>query len=395
MQKATILLFGLLLIFSGCGDSPSNYTDPRGADYAGSESCIQCHKDISHSYTQTAHYKATAPATPENVLGDFTTGRNEFLYEDHTKLVMERRNDSLYQVHYKDGKEVKAYRFDIVFGSENAQTAVYWNNNNTFEMPISYYKAVHNWATSPGFSTAKPYFERQAIKDCFACHSSNVSNKAYDKSSDASHFMAMEVEDVMNKSTIIYGIDCERCHGPAKKHVDFHLKFPEIKAANEIVSFNKLTNQQKLDACSICHSGVAGLKIKSRFQFKPGDNLSDYYRTPQDSDGDVHGNQAGLLSQSKCFIKSQTMNCLTCHNPHENAAKNVAAYSKMCMSCHEKPKHIPKTIQSIAVSGMQNNCIDCHMPNQSSKAITFKMSNNPKQFDYNLRTHKIGVYPLK
>ena len=67
---------------------------------------------------QSSHFKATAPAISGNVLGNFDKGNHTFIYDKDTKLVMEKRNDSLYQVLYKNGKEVEAHRFEIVFGSK-------------------------------------------------------------------------------------------------------------------------------------------------------------------------------------------------------------------------------------------------------------------------------------
>lgn len=388
----------LALFFFSCANKDDQYIDPRGTDYAGAATCVQCHQTIAHHALQTAHFKATAPATIENILGDF--GPNAvFMYGQNTKLVMEKRNDSLYQVLYKNGKEVKAYSFDIVFGGKNAQTSVYWHNNNTYELPISYYKSVHNWATSPGFSADMPYFDRKIEKDCYACHSSNISSRNLNQNSEKTNFLSMDVEDVMNKKTIIYGIDCERCHGPAKKHVEEHLKFPNLKTAKNMVAFSGLTNQQKLDACSICHSGNDGLKMKSRFEFKPGNNLTDFYRNAPSSNGqsnyDVHGNQLGLLTQSKCFTGSTTLNCITCHNPHEDKTQNLASFSKICVSCHATIQHSPNTTQSITANSLKDNCIDCHMPKQSSRAIVFQLSKSKTLSDYKLRTHRIAVYPAE
>ncbi len=387
MKKILPLFYTIFLaLFFGC-NKHEEYVDLRGTDYSGSQSCITCHQTVHQSALQTAHYKATAPASVENGLGNFTDGQNVFQYDATTQLKMEKRHDSLYQVLYKNGKEVAAYKFDIVFGGQNAQTAVYWRGNDTYELPISYYKSVDKWGTSPGFSASQPYFERRIVQDCYACHSSNI-NKVADKN----HPSYMAVDDVMRKEHIIHGIDCERCHGPAKKHVDYHLKFPNIKAAHGIVNFNSLTNQQKLDACAICHSGSAGLKIKSRFEFKMGNNLLDFYRTPPTTSNDVHGNQAGLLSQSKCFTKSGTLNCITCHSPHENATKNLASYSKICISCHTVQKHNTITVKAIAQQQIKGNCIDCHMPNQASNAIDFKVSHDASTSSYNLRTHRIALY---
>ncbi|MFD1601234.1 cytochrome c3 family protein [Flavobacterium artemisiae] len=398
MKKAVFLLVlpFLAICFASCNNKSEEYIDPRGTDYAGSESCIQCHKIESEMALKSSHFKATAPAILGNVAGDFDSKNHTFIYDKDTKLVMEKDGDSLYQVLYKNGKETARYKFEIVFGSKHAQTSVYWKDGNTYELPISFYHSANNWATSPGFPADKPYFDRMVLKDCYACHSSNISSRTVDQSSADKNFMSMEVVDVINKKTIVYGIDCERCHGPAKKHVDFHLKNPNVKTANSIVSFKSLDRQQRLDACALCHAGNDGMKLKSRFDFKPGDHLSDFYRETKSINDtaqfDVHGNQFRLMAQSKCFIKSEKMDCITCHNPHENASKNMASYSKICMSCHQTTKHTDKTLKSVS-GRLADNCAECHMPKRPSNSISFQLSNNKQLSNYILRTHKIGIYP--
>ncbi|KOP36763.1 hypothetical protein DBB36_21405 [Flavobacterium sp. WLB] len=401
MKKIGILftLVVLSVFFTNCSNKSDEYIDPRGTDYAGSESCIQCHQVQYNMALQSSHFKATAPAISENVLGDFDEGNHTFIYDKNTKLVMEKRNDSLYQVLYKNGKEVEAHRFEIVFGAKHAQTSVYWRNNNTYELPVSYYNSIHNWATSPGFPADKPYFDRMVVKDCYSCHASNASSRSVNQNSEEKNFLSMDIEDIIDKKTIVYGIDCERCHGPAKKHVDFHLKNPNVKVANSITSFKTLNKQQKLDACALCHAGNDGMKMKSRFEFKPGDNLSEFYRETRSindtANFDVHGNQFRLMAQSKCFINSEKMDCITCHNPHENASKNMASYSKICMTCHQGLKHNEKTLKIMPEKLMADNCVECHMPKKTSGAIKFQLSNSKQLSEYILRTHKISIYPME
>ncbi|WP_035653239.1 cytochrome c3 family protein [Flavobacterium sp. ASV13] len=400
MEKTRILFAFILftVVFTSCKNSSDDYIDPRGTDYAGSESCIQCHQTQYDMALKSSHFKATAPATLENVLGDFDKGNHTFIYDKDTKLVMEKRGDSLFQILYKNGKEVQSHKFEIVFGTKHAQTSVYWRENNTYELPISYYNSINNWATSPGFPADKPYFDRMVVKDCYSCHASNASSRDVNQNSAEKNMMSMDVEDIIKKETIVYGIDCERCHGPAKKHVEFHLKNPNVKIANSITSFKNLNKQQRLDACALCHAGNDGMKLKSRFDFKPGDNLSEFYRATRSitdtAQFDVHGNQFRLMAQSKCFINSEKMDCITCHNPHENASKNMASYSKICMNCHQGLKHNEKTLKIMPEKLMASNCVECHMPKKASGAIKFQLSSSKQLSEYILRTHKIGIYPM-
>jgi len=390
----------LAVLLTNCSNKSDEYIDPRGTDYAGSESCIQCHQTQYDMALKSSHFKATAPAIPGNVLGDFDKGNHIFIYDKNTRLAIEKRNDSLYQVLYKNGKEVEAHPFDIVFGTKHAQTSVFWRNRNTYELPISYYHSIKGWATSPGFPADKPYFDRMVVKDCYSCHASNASSRSVQQNSTEVNFISMDVEDIIDPKTIVYGIDCERCHGPAKKHAEFHLKNPNVKVANSITSIKNLSRQQKLDACALCHGGNDGMKMKSRFDFKPGDNLSEFYRSTRSvtdtTTFDVHGNQFRLMAQSKCFVNSEKMDCITCHNPHENASKDLASYSKICMSCHQTGiKHSDKTLKTMSGSLLANNCVECHMPKKSSGAIRFQLSDSKQLSNYILRTHKIAIYPTK
>ncbi|AWA29742.1 hypothetical protein HYN48_06435 [Flavobacterium magnum] len=392
MKKFFLLYIFSLLLFN-CTDKDAEYFDPRGTDYAGSQSCIQCHKPTHEAELTHAHYNATAPGTPENVLGNFSEGHNAFVYDGGTKIAMERRGDSICHVLYENGKEQKVFPVGIVFGSRHAQTSVYWENRNTYELPVSYYTSVQNWGTSPGFSSVRPQLDRKVVKDCYACHSSNASSSVRRGPSEKTNFMTGDIEDVIDPKTIVFGIDCERCHGPAKKHVTHHLKFPGEKQPFAITKYSALTNRQKLDACAICHSGVSGVKIKSIFSFRFGDAFADYWLKPQSDNPEVHGNQYGLLSQSKCFTASNNLNCTTCHDPHDGKKQGPDYFTPVCVGCHTSPSHNSETTKIMSLKRLAGNCVECHMPKQASRAIIFQQYKNSEFSKYLLRTHKIAVYP--
>ena len=42
---------------------------------------------------------------------------------------------------------------------------------------------------------------------------------------------------------------------------------------------------------------------------------------------------------------------------------------------------------------INNNCIDCHMPKQVSKSITFSVAGKLQFEPYYLRSHHIAIYP--
>ncbi|MBL0358353.1 MAG: hypothetical protein IPP72_16440 [Chitinophagaceae bacterium] len=388
------VLFVFIVFLSQCINTKTK-PDPRGAAFATEQSCRKCHQAVYDSAVTSAHFYASAAATAKNVLGNFNAGHNSFIYDSITKVVMEQRDSGLYQVLYKNNQPTEARRFDLVFGTRHAQTSLYWQDDHTYELPVSYYHAVNNWGTSPGFSATVPNFTRLIGVDSFECHSSYISHKK-NSAAAGNYFAADAAVELLEKNSLVSGIGCQRCHGPAARHVGFHEQNPNIKTASFIVSNKTLNRQQQLDQCAVCHSGNDKRKLQSRFMFRPGDMLANYFLPAVVADStnhfDVHGNQFNLLKQSKCFLQSNSITCSSCHDPHGNATLPVAVYSQKCMGCHTEAGGNFCTLTPAAGIALKDNCIDCHMPKEASGAISFQVSGSAVSSSYLLRSHRIAVY---
>jgi hypothetical protein len=281
-------------------------------------------------------------------------------------------------------------KIDVAFGSgEKAQTYAYWKDNALLELPLSYFVSIHGWANSPGFTASHANFNRVIQSRCFECHASYIS-KEYTQSG------TLAVSEKLDGNAAIYGIDCERCHGPAAKHVEFQQENPGSKKALYISSINSLSRQQQLDLCSVCHSGNDRSASASLFAFVPGDTLSNFYFPDFESnraEPDVHGKQLQLLQMSTCYQKSN-LTCGTCHSTHNNTDNPAALFISKCMNCHQASAHAVQYMNAALnnTGNSSKNCIDCHMPLQSSKAIYSNGGTAQKDIAYYLRTHKIAVY---
>jgi hypothetical protein len=75
-----LLMSGIVLILSKC-IQPSKVNDPRGKAYAGAATCRTCHQALYDTFLNTAHFKATSEAIPDNILGHFESGKNIFNYD--------------------------------------------------------------------------------------------------------------------------------------------------------------------------------------------------------------------------------------------------------------------------------------------------------------------------
>jgi len=346
---------------------------------------MECHADIYTSHLKTAHHRTSAIANDSTILGSFSPGSN-VLDLEYVKFTMERRLDTFYQhIAYKNRlKESPPASFDIVIGSGvMGQTYLNWKDDKLFQLQSSYHKPADSWVNSPGFPTYA--IERPVRDGCIKCHVTFAKNKNIGEGNQ------------YDREKILYGIECERCHRPAAKHVIYHRKHPEAKMSKYMMHIDSLSRQQRLDVCAQCHSGPQNEQLKGNpFSFLTGENLSEYSRnmSPLGSSEtlDVHGNQYGLLTRSACFKQSPTMDCTTCHDPHKNQRGNTAYFNQKCIQCHTNNATKLAIVQNhIEVRG--NDCIACHMPKMRSQSISIKLAGKDSMASsFRIRTHLIKVY---
>ena len=384
-----IILFSIFLmifLLMKCSSPDKKINEPvQFAEFAGSAACLTCHKDIYEKHLQTEHFLSSKASGSEYIMGSFDEGKNQYHYSPLSSVKMEKQQDSLFQTEYVMGNPMQKHMIDIVVGSgRKGQSFLSWKRNSLVQLPITYFTPESTWSGSPGFSPRKPAFNRVITSRCLECHSTY-----FQKTSDEKKH-----PEEFDKLQIIYGIDCEKCHGPAKKHVEYHATNPGESTAKYIVNPATLSRQLKTDLCALCHSGRLE-KTKPSFSFQAGDQLADYFSGPNTTTPvpnlDVHGNQLGLLSISRCFIESE-MTCMSCHNVHENEKGKLETFSKRCINCHNGKPHNECALKSSVGEIINKNCIDCHMPLQPSQSITVYLEGKEFPTAARLRTHYIKIY---
>jgi hypothetical protein len=371
----------------------SSGTDARGKSFAGPGACVSCHSNVYNSYLNTAHYKASAAANEKTIHGSFAGNNNEFIVNDSQKVVMEKLDSGLYQTYYFNGKVKARYRFDIVFGGVKGESYLYWKGNELCQMPLSYFQSRHQWSTNPGFgyNFLDYNMPRYIGKQCLECHASYINNLPEETTT-------LSKGDQFDKNSLVYSVDCERCHGPCAKHVDFQTQNPGIKTAAFVTTFSSLNRIQKMDMCAACHSGKPSVMLRSSFEFVPGDTFANFkvpeFIHPADTAHlDVHGNQFQLLQSSKCYLNSK-MDCATCHDPHISNSGNGAMFTQKCLTCHNTPGQVTcKMAGHLSDSLMKKNCIGCHMPALPTKIISVQVSDKLPSVQFFVHTHHIATYP--
>jgi Cytochrome c554 and c-prime len=353
--------------------------------YAGSMACKSCHEGVYKSHQLTPHHLTSQLADSISIKGSFEEGKNIFFYSPERFIIMDKKQDQFFQVLYHRGEKVKSKSFDFVLGSGvRGQAYVSWQDSTLFQLPVGYFTSVHTWANSPGFSN-RPIFNRPITSRCLECHSTFFKKTLTEKEKYPEHF---------SKKNFIIGIECEKCHGPGKKHVDFHQGNEQVKEGKFIVSYKDLSRKQELDFCRSCHGGKL-LAKKPAFSFKAGDDLNDSFQTDSvqtpSAPLDSHGNQFGMLSQSKCFLKSN-ITCITCHQVHENEKGKVLGFSSRCMTCHTEGTKSFCSFKQLAVSQLKQNCIQCHMPEKNSNSIRMLLQGESIPTPAKMHVHHIAVY---
>ena len=388
LSLVTLLVAITVTLFSRClNQQDTQNTDPRGEAFTGSAKCLTCHKDVAASWLHTAHALTSRPGDSSSVKGPVSSDQLGYSFGEHGDVHLQRRDSGLFQVAINKNK-VEAHRLDITIGSgRKAQTYLYWKGEEVYELPLSYFITRGAWAISPHFPADSIWFGRPITTDCFECHSSFIRNKP------ARHVDAFHQVDEFDRASLLYGIDCERCHGPGAQHAAWQQAHPAQTSARYIAILSSLTRQQKLDICAACHSGVH-TEQRSVFHFRPGQALADYFyaepmRNPNLSTMDVHGNQYQLLTASKCFLKSQDLECNTCHNAHIKERDDLTAFAHRCQTCHLSIAKHPAMDSTVFVA----RCIDCHMPPLASQVITMQTAAQHDPIANLVRTHYIAVYP--
>jgi hypothetical protein len=363
--------FPIVILFLLAGMPGYPQTPALRSGYVGDDACRSCHAPQVDSFHQTAHFLTSAAPTEKSILGKFTPGDNILkTVNPNLYFQMDTKQDGFFQTAVA-GTHPRTERFAVVVGSgEKGQTYLFWDEDQLFQLPVSYWTNL-GWVNSPGYRDGFADFDRPIIARCLECH--------------ATYFQALPPpSNRYTSSGFSLGIQCEKCHGPGREHVDQEKSKPA--SPTTILNPARFSRDRQMDLCAWCHAGH-GQPLLPSFSYLPGNALDKYIHFPPADPNtplDVHGNQVDMLKQSRCFRES-TMTCLTCHNVHA-PQHSLADFSQRCLTCH-KPD---STTFAKADHPVTTNCIDCHMPKQETNLIVFDFAG--KKVRPQMRNHWIKVY---
>lgn len=340
------------------------------SDYIDSRVCASCHSEIAESFSKTGMGRSFETPDSAALSADFdnqtvynkASGMYYTMFEREGKL-FERR----YQIGYRGERaNIVDEQIDYVIGSGNhAHTFLHRDSEGRLiELPVTWYAENGGyWAMSPGYDRKDQEDFRRAIPaECMSCHNGYIR--------PLSSFNPHGLDPPAFPAALPNGIDCQRCHGPGRKHVEAvraNATGEAIRAA--IVNPERLSRERQLEVCMECHLETSSSHMPNEirrydrtiFSYRPGQPLSDYkiYFDPVSNQKDDRfeiAHAAYRLRMSACFRNSQ-MTCLTCHDPHASyrGSGMTQHYLKACEGCHSGVKH------TVALPP-GSDCLTCHMP---------------------------------
>jgi hypothetical protein len=316
--------------------------------YAGANECSGCHAREAQSFSATAHARAlfrgdseqarsmlAGRATPDSATGASTRLPIAFR-ADGNQLIAELSGDG-------GGDRVP---IDWCFGSGEFGTTFVtlledsFGHTRLLEHHWSWFRDGDLLALTPGHEPtgSETGWERfgsvtepSTTRHCFSCHSTTF----------------QYASGKLDSTSIVAGIQCERCHGPRKEHVGAMLRTSSGRTAGVSRPVGQtLSARQRVYACGECH--------------RRPDEISDEIRP--DNPIIARFPSVGLL-QSKCFLATEakgTLTCTTCHDPHRSERPSLSAFDSRCQECHSLARDLHNVPCPIDTAG--RNCVECHMP---------------------------------
>lgn len=352
--------------------------------YAEPGYCAVCHPKISESYRQTGMGRSFYRPSSTTTAG--SNGPNETFYHQPSDsyFTMLSRDGNYYQRRHQidaSGEQINVMekRIDFILGSGNhARAYLHRTARNTLvELPLGWYAEKGGYlAMNPGYDRPDhDGFRRKISYDCMFCHN------GYPKIPPGHDRPFAEPVYV---DRLPEGIDCQRCHGPGRRHAELAQHGATVAAIRgAIVNPSRLSPERRNEVCIQCHLETTSFALpnsiqrydRGPFAYRPGEPLSADWLffdhapgTGRDEKFEIV-NSVYRLRRSKCYIASVgAMQCTSCHNPHEAPRGEAATrhYDAACRTCHGSD------FNQVVAAGKHTGaagCAGCHMPKRRTDDV--------------------------
>ena len=375
-------------------------------EYISSNACAECHAQAHATWHASFHRQMTQVVSAGTVLAPMdnialeSRGRSVRFFQEGSKFFVDMV-DPDWDAAVRDGAIPEADQSapprvtkELVMSTGAHHYQTYWVNssrgNELRQVPWVYHLAEQRWLPAEDAFVRPPNEERRLTvwnNVCIQCHAVRGQPGL---NRDTGHFTSQVVE---------LGIACESCHGPARRHVEWHRAHDSRTTEKEVataVDSGPITNPAKLTAersaqvCGQCHSYFSFSDPSfwvSGFTYRPGEDLlatriiHDFRQEHVQSQahlvagywGDgtmrIAGREYSAMDDSACF-KSGKLSCISCHSMHgyEEADDQLAPEMRgrnACLQCHAAFRTDVSAHTHHSPESVGSDCYNCHMPHTS------------------------------
>jgi predicted CXXCH cytochrome family protein len=354
---------------------PRAHTQPTNGGYVEPGLCAECHRAIAESYSRTGMARSFGVVSLDGGFSELNGGSfhheasAEFfsVFARDGKAVMRRQQLGV------DGSpaNVVERNIDYWFGS-GAHARSYISrtvSKELIELPLTWYAEMGgHWGMSPAYDFSQHAgFSRKITYRCMFCH-----NGYPDFAAGADRWET----DTRFPVQLPSGIDCQRCHGPGRDHIETaRLGRPAAVVRGSIVNPARLAPVRQTEICLQCHLETTNASLpgsllrygRGVFSYRPGEPLGDYMLFFDHAPGAGYDDKFEFTSapyrlrKSRCYLESRgALTCTTCHNPHQasDGPGAAARYTRVCQSCHAAA--IERLVRQERHPASAN-CVSCHM----------------------------------
>lgn len=368
---------------------PGPVTEPAVSqeDFAGADSCRECHAAQYQAWRRSTHGTAGGPPSRETVIAPFNG--NPIRFKDAVVIPYATGSGQYAFRVIQEGRQAVTLPVAGVIGRGHMVGGgtqgfvTRWVDGTYRFLPFDFSRHRGVWfcntagKADSGWIPIGPQLPLAACADwppvrvlgtearftnCQECHGSGID-------------LRLDPDEKRYATTIrSFTIDCESCHGPARRHVDL-ARSGGIAAASDIgvPSLAIWDKDRSLEVCFSCHA----VKDVLREGYSAGKPLLAYYSLSLSLLGDPAFFPDGRVRTfayqeghrfSDCYVNG-SMTCVDCHDPHSQGYRDIFGRElegrfddEQCLDCHaskrdriaEHTKHQPGSVGS--------NCVACHMP---------------------------------
>ncbi len=340
------------------------------AQYAGSESCAECHEDAYEEWKTSHHADAQRDFLPELDWEAFVPRRT---IHHGTQTSFAEFKDGRYAV-ITTGSDGQQHRYEPigVIGVDPLRQYFIPQSGERLQVTeLAYDPAEAEWFDVYGDEDRRHWewghWSRRGMNwnsMCATCHTT-----AFQKNYDP-------ITDSYDSRYFEQGVGCEQCHGPMQVHVDWQEAHPDERTRSEETGERldptlddfEFDRDDYLNICATCHARRSDLTGN----FQPGDDFLEHYEPVLPDltdtfypDGQIWDEDFEYTAFTLSYMYAWGVRCMDCHYWHsgEVATKENA----LCLRCHEHGISTKRPIDAADHSQHPPDkdgfkCTDCHMP---------------------------------